>query len=164
MTCAPKPGAICPPSLCPMRLKPLLGAITHASFAGRPSPFRKYSKTVGFFGATSAKLSNRSYIRQSPDSQCHIMAKNSVIHYLREERRLRNQFIHQMRNIFLSFRCEGLFIARSAAKGNHDRLLLSRPGGSPQWSKTEQPTACTSHCGRTQKCAPGKCPLLRDLL
>jgi len=30
-----------------MRLKPLLGATTHASFAGRLRSLRKYSKTVG---------------------------------------------------------------------------------------------------------------------
>jgi hypothetical protein len=49
-----------------------------------------------------------------------------MINDLRAERRLWNQLIHHMRNIFLPLRGEGLFIARSTAKSDDDRLLLSR--------------------------------------
>ena len=41
-------------------LKPLLGATTHASVAGRLRSCRKYSKTVGKSGGTAAKLLNDS--------------------------------------------------------------------------------------------------------
>ena len=66
-----------------------------------------------------------------------IVTENSVIHDLGAERRLWNQFIHQMGNIFLTLGSEGLLIAGSAAKGDHDCLLSSRQGGRPQRSKPE---------------------------
>ena len=49
-------------------VNPLLGATTHASFAGRRFSLRKYSKTVGFSGDTSAKLLNRSYTPVARDA------------------------------------------------------------------------------------------------
>lgn len=49
MTPAPEPYPR--QALEPMRLKPLLGATTRASVAGRPRSRRKYSKTVGLAGA-----------------------------------------------------------------------------------------------------------------
>ena len=44
-----------------MRLKPLLGATTQVSKAGRFKSPRKYSKTVGCSGETAAKLLKVSY-------------------------------------------------------------------------------------------------------
>jgi hypothetical protein len=44
-----------------MRPKPLLGAITQASEAGRFKPLRKYSKMVGLSGGLPVKLLNVSY-------------------------------------------------------------------------------------------------------
>ena len=46
----------------------------------------------------------------------HVVAQNSPIHHLREERDLRDEFAHQMRDVFLTFRRKSLLIACSAAK------------------------------------------------
>lgn len=54
-------GTVARLPLSPMRLNPLLGATTQASLAGRFRSLRKYSKTVGFSGATAAKLLKLSY-------------------------------------------------------------------------------------------------------
>src|SRR5690242_20883152 len=48
---------------------------------------------------------------------CDVMPKNSAIHYLREERRLRDELTHQVRNVFLAFRSEGFLVTRAATKG-----------------------------------------------
>src|SRR5947207_4430475 len=56
----------------------------------------------------------------------HIVTKNPAINDLSKERGLRDQFPHQMRDVLLSFRSEGLLVARSSAKCDHDDLALRR--------------------------------------
>lgn len=67
-----------------------------------------------------------------------IAAQNSTIHNLGEERRLRDQLLHQVRNVFLSLRCKGLFIPGSATKSDHDGLLSFRQECSLQRTEPEQ--------------------------
>ena len=48
----------------------------------------------------------------------HVVAQNSAIHDLREEACLRDEFAHQVRNIFLAFGRECFLIAGTATKGD----------------------------------------------
>ena len=52
------------------------------------------------------------------------MAKNAMIDHLREERALRDQLAEHVRDILLSLRREGLFVACAAAEGHDDHLGL----------------------------------------
>jgi hypothetical protein len=47
------------------------------------------------------------------------VAEDSAIDYLSEESGLRDEFAHEVRDILLTLRSEGLLIARAAAKGDH---------------------------------------------
>ena len=73
------------------------------------------------------------------------MSKNSAINDLREEGGLRNQFPHQMRNIFLPFRRKRFLVARASAEGNDDHLpsLLGNPGPSEQPDPNRLPPSVT---------------------
>ena len=62
----------------------------------------------------------------------HIVAENSAIDYLGEEGGLRNQFPHQVRNIFLTFGREGFLIARAAAEGDDNQLFFSWEASLPR--------------------------------
>src|SRR5205085_1798469 len=55
-----------------------------------------------------------------------VVAKDSAIHHLSEEGGLRDQFPHQVGDIFLAFRGEGFLIARTATEGDDDDLALFR--------------------------------------
>ena len=62
------------------------------------------------------------------------MSKNSSIHHLREETRLRNQLLHQIRNIFLALRRECLLIPRAATERDDDNfsVFLGHTGAGEQ--------------------------------
>src|SRR5579871_1953025 len=59
------------------------------------------------------------------------MAQNSAIHHLREERRLRDQFAHELRNIFLTFGSKGFLIARPSPERDDYNFLSRRRGKRP---------------------------------
>src|SRR5581483_1042294 len=60
-----------------------------------------------------------SFVGAGCETGCsNVMTKNSTIDHLREKARLRNQFAHEVRDVSLPFRCEGLLIARTSAEGN----------------------------------------------
>jgi hypothetical protein len=48
------------------------------------------------------------------------MAEDAAIHDLCEKRGLRDELLHQMRDIFLAFRSEGFLVAGTAAEGDDD--------------------------------------------
>ena len=56
----------------------------------------------------------------------HVVAQDSPIDDLGEESRLRNEFAHQVRNVFLTFRRKRLLVPRPAAeRDDHDFSLLA---------------------------------------
>jgi hypothetical protein len=111
-----------------MWLKPLLGAITHASDASLPA------RTVvleqrGIAWRHGREVVKRFIATRREARRGHIVAQNAAIDHLGKERGLRNQFFEYSRNILLTFRRERLLIARSAAEGHYDEFLGPRQHG-----------------------------------
>src|SRR6185437_16365369 len=57
-----------------------------------------------------------------------IMAEDSPVDHLSEEGRLRDEFAHKVRDVFLPLRCKRLLVARAAAKGDHHYFSLLASG------------------------------------
>src|SRR5258708_3935285 len=49
----------------------------------------------------------------------YVVAEDSAIHNLSEKGRLRNEFAHEVGNVFLTLGSESFLIARAAAEGDH---------------------------------------------
>src|ERR1019366_7255015 len=58
----------------------------------------------------------------------HVVAENSTIHDLREKSGLRNEFAHQVWDIFLAFRRKCFLVASPAAKGDDHNFFSCRRG------------------------------------
>src|SRR6266853_6181926 len=64
------------------------------------------------------------FINAGSKARCrNIMAEDAMIHHLCEEARLRNQLVHQVRNILLPFRRKRFLIPRASTKSNNDHFL-----------------------------------------
>ena len=74
------------------------------------------------------------------DQACgrNVVAEDPSIHYLGEKGSLGNEFLQEMRNIFLPIRHEGLFISRASAKGNYHCLLTCAHGQGTQGAERRQ--------------------------
>ena len=142
-----------------MRLNPLLGATTQASVAGRFRSLRKYSKTVGFCGRDSGEIVKGFIAARRNTRVRDIVAQNAAIHELREERCLRDQFIQQMRNVFLAFRHKSFLVARASAERHDDDLFAGRAAERGIGRQPEQRSACarTGHCAKEITPALGDC-------
>src|SRR5579864_1335517 len=84
----------------------------------------------------------------------HIVAQNSLIHHLRKKTGSRNQFTHEMRDIFLSLLHERFLIPSSATEGDHHNFSLALSRCSPSPGRTKE---CASHRNSgslAQKIAP----------
>src|SRR6185437_7282850 len=68
----------------------------------------------------------------------HVVAEHAAVDHLREESRLRDQFVQKVRDILLSFRHKGFFVASAAAEGDDHSLFRTRQGQRPERSQTEQ--------------------------
>src|SRR5580693_4763810 len=68
-----------------------------------------------------------------------VVAKNSAVYNLREEGGLRNQFLHQVRDILLTFRRESFLVARTSSEGDDDHFPFLLGNACPgQHSGAEQ--------------------------
>src|ERR1700722_10898255 len=85
----------------------------------------------------------------------YIVAKDALIHYLREKARLRDKFPQHVGDIFLPFGSEGLLVARASAEGDDDDFAFcDRLRTTHEWAPTHQ-CRSQSHTRRTaQKVAP----------
>src|SRR5579859_580875 len=69
----------------------------------------------------------------------HVVAKYAAVDDLREKSALRNQFLHQMRDILLTLRRESFLVACAAAKGDdHNLSFLLGDSGSGQQPGSEK--------------------------
>ena len=123
ITPAPRPGPYDLVAALADAAKPLLGATTQASVAGRFRSLRKYSKTVGLSGETAAKLLNVSYDARDDAGGRDIVPQNAAVHDLGEERGLRHEFVQQVGDILLAVGHEGFVVARASAEGDDDGFL-----------------------------------------
>src|SRR6476469_8794493 len=62
----------------------------------------------------------------------NVMAEDSLVCHTREETRLRNEVVDQVRDVLLAFRGKGFLITRAAAKGDYDHLSLLPSRFSPK--------------------------------
>src|SRR5437762_3495871 len=115
---------------------------------------RKRSKIVDGFVDTSRQAGG-----------CDVVAEDSSIDHLREKGGLRDEFAHEVRNVFLAFRGEGFLVARATAEGDDDHFSLAgRDPRSSEQARVQKGTAqCESSAG-TQKFAAGPSELARDFL
>ena len=97
-----------------------------------PQVFAEIFEHRWMFGGTAAKLLTVSYTPGGKAGGGDVVAQDSPVHDLREEGRLRNEFAHQVRNVLLTFRREGLLVARSAAESDHDNFPFSCGGARPK--------------------------------
>ena len=85
----------------------------------------------------------------------HVVAKNSAIDHLGEERGLRNQFTHQVRNVLLTFGSERFLVARSTAESDdHDFSFLTRGHGMGQRTRSHESAAQSEARRGPQEFAP----------
>ena len=115
-----------------MRLKPLLGATTHASEAGASKVLAEIFEDGGMLGSNCGKIIESFVDAGREAGRGNVVAQDSVVGNVREEARLRNQLIEQVGNVFLTFRREGLLISGAAAEGDDDDLALLADGLSAQ--------------------------------
>src|SRR5437016_2009584 len=93
-----------------------------------------------------------------------VMAQDSAVHHLREEGGLGDEFAHQVRNVFLAFGSEGLLVACTTAKGNHDHFALAgRDARSSDQTGGQGTAQDHSYCA-TQKFAAGPGEMAREFL
>jgi hypothetical protein len=88
------------------------------------------------------------------------VAQDSPIHHLREEGRLRDEFAHQVWDIFLSFGRKRFLVARATAE--RDDYYLPLPGRdacSSDQAGGPQETAQRHSCGAAYELAAGPCEL-----
>src|SRR4029077_13676638 len=83
-----------------------------------------------------------------------IVAEDSVIYNLREKSRLRSEFAHRVRNIFLSLRRERLLIAGPTAEGNHYDFLLGMGSYGASPGRFQQRAAHSHPRSAAQKLPP----------
>ena len=145
-----------------MRLKPLLGATTQASESGRFRSLRKYSKTVGCWGGTR-KVVEGLVDASGEAGGGDVVAEDAPIHYLGEEARLGDEFVHQVRNVFLPFGGEGFLVARAPAEGDDDDFSFFRARStSHQGAAANKSTSQCQASRVTQEIAPAAAEMAGD--
>src|SRR6266568_3943288 len=77
------------------------------------------------FGGKGSKIVDRFVDTGSQAGGGDVVAEDSAIHNLREEGGLRDEFAHQVRDVFLTLRSEGFLVAGAAAEGDDDHFSLA---------------------------------------
>src|SRR5215472_17156364 len=86
--------------------------------------FAEVLKYGGMFGWNCRKVVECFVDAGCQACGCDVVAQYSLIHDLGKEARLGGQLLKHVRDVFLSFRREGLLISGSSAKRNDDDLPL----------------------------------------
>ena len=106
------------------------------------------------FGRHRRKIIERLVHAGSQARRRHIVAQNSLIHHLRKETGSRNEFTHEMRDIFLSLLHERFLIPSSAAEGDHHNFSLAAWRCSPRPGRTKERASHRNSGSLAQKIAP----------
>ena len=87
----------------------------------------------------------------------HIVTQNAAIDHLAEERSAGNQFLQQVRDVFLPLGHEGFLVTGSPAEGDHDYFAVARPRHEAPRGESGQRAAHarTGNCTQEVAAAPG---------
>src|SRR5437016_13048630 len=77
------------------------------------------------FRGKGGKIDDRFVDTSRQAGGCDVVAEDSAIDHLREKGGLRDEFAHEVRNVFLAFGSEGFLVARAAAEGDDDHFSLA---------------------------------------
>src|SRR5262245_54618022 len=104
----------------------------HPGIGSRPlQVLAKVFKDGGIFRRQGGEVVDRFIDAGGQARGRNVVAQNAAIDNLREKGRLRNQFLHQVRNVLLAFRSERFLIPGAASKSDdHDfsvALQYARP-------------------------------------
>src|SRR5579864_4928436 len=103
--------------------------------------FAKVFKYRGRLRGERCKVINRFINASSQTRGRDVVAEDSTIDDLREKSGLRDEFAHQVRNVFLTLRRESLLIASTTAKRDHNDFSLGGRGCGTSPGRAQQGTA-----------------------
>ena len=93
-----------------------------------------------------------------------VVAEDTLIHYLGEETRLRDELVEQVRNILLPLGGEGFLIAGASAKSDDDGLsFFCGRRSTHQGAGAHQRGSQCHACGIAQEVTPGAAEMAREL-
>ena len=115
-----------------MRAKPLLGATTQQSRGRTLEILAEVFEDRGIVGRHRREIVERLVGAGDDAGGRDVVAENAAIDHLREERRLRDQLVQQVRDVLLPVRHERLVVARASAEGDDNGFLSARRDHSAQ--------------------------------